>query len=172
MQEIEVKILNIDKQKVIAQLESLGAKKVLDCEMCSSTFDFADKRLAKEGKFLRLRTKGGITELTLKEKVSTEQAKINEEHEVIVSDKNCLRGILHGLGLKEVKTDAKKHRVEYVLGNVHFEIDTLAENIPPLLEVEAPTLEEVQKAVEMLGFSMKDDAKPWSGKDVREHYGK
>ena len=168
MKEIEVKILDIDKERVISQLEALGAQKTLDCEMCASYFDFDDKRLEKEKKFLRLRTKGDCAELTLKQKISTEAAKIMEEHEVEFEDVERMTEILHALGLKEFKKDKKKHRIEYVMGNVHFEIDT-HQGIPSLLEIEGTTIEDVQNAVKLLGFSM-SDAKPWSGKKVMEHY--
>jgi adenylate cyclase class 2 len=169
MQEIEVKILEVDAAKIIAKLESLGAKKVLEGEDETSLFDFVDLRLHAEGKLLRVRKQGGITTLTFKQKISREGVKVMEEYETEVSDCEEMKKILQKIGLIELPKPSK-HRISYVLGDVRFEIDTFRE-IPTYLEIEAPSVEEVQTWVQKLGFS-KDDAKPWSAEEVFEYYGK
>jgi len=169
MKEIEVKILEVDKEKVIKKLKDLGALKIFDGEITTSYFDFADGRLAKEGKVLRLREKGGTIKFTLKERFSKEQAKIMEEYEVGLDELDSMRNILNGLELKEIQKSVK-NRLSYVLGDVHFEIDTIPD-IPTFLEIEGPSLEKIKEFVEKLGYSM-DDTKPWSVWDVMEYYGK
>jgi len=170
MEEIEVKILDIDKNKVIKRLEELGARKTFEGDVHASYFDFPDKRLDKNDSFLRLRKKGDIVELTFKKLISREKAKIMQEDEVVVNDFENMIKILKDLGLVELRNEAKKHRVSYELEKVHFEIDS-PDDIPAYLEIEAPDLEKLENAVEKVGFSMKD-AKPWSGKHVREYYQK
>ncbi len=170
MNEIEVKILDIDKNKVIKQLESLGAKKVFEGKIHVLFFDFPNKKLEKESSFLRLRNKENFSELTFKKSISEEKAKIVEETEIVCDNFENAKKILKNLGLVELKISADKYRISYSLDGVHFEIDNL-ENFPTYLEIEAPDLAQLQKAVEKLGFSMKD-AKPWSGKEVKEHYEK
>jgi adenylate cyclase class 2 len=169
MQEIEVKILEIDKDSLIAKLKSLGAKKDSEGNMRYILFDFADRRLKRSGKLLRLRSNGKDVELTFKGNISRKKAKIAEEHEVQVDDFDTAMKILSSIGLTRTKTYFK-HRISYVLGKVRFEIDTLP-GIPTFLEIEAPSTALIEKFVAKLGFSMKD-AKPWTGKDVMRHYKK
>ena len=56
--EIEERILEIDKDKIIKKLESLGAKKAGEWFQKRYTYDFTPKR---EGQWLRLRTNGEKT---------------------------------------------------------------------------------------------------------------
>ena len=169
MQEIEVKILEVDKIRIIQKLEQLGAVKKFDGEINAFYFDFPDQRLTADNKLLRVRTKGEeYVELTFKKKISKEKAKIMEEHEVTFKGKiAALKEILSGIGLEELR-QIQKHRISYSLGNIHFELDKMP-NIPLFLEIEATSLEELKEAVEKLDFTM-DDAKPWSAKDVLNHY--
>ncbi len=169
MQEIEVKILEIDCQSVNQKLESLGAKKVFEGEVTASYYDFSNGKLGKDGLVLRLRKKEQTVELTLKKKLSQAEAKIMQEYEVNVTNFEAMQNILYGLGLKEIKT-AKKHRISYVLDDLHFDLDTYS-GIPTFLEIEAPTLEKVREYVVKLGFSMKD-TRPWSGGDLLWYYKK
>ncbi|MFH1283948.1 MAG: class IV adenylate cyclase [bacterium] len=171
MKEIEVKILEIDKDKVIRQLKDLGAKKVFDGTLSDSHFDFSDKTLRKEGKLLRIRVKGDKLFLTYKEPVDKSKAKIMEEHEISLQaghyDK--LKSLIIKTGLKEKKQVPKK-RISFRLEDVIFEIDTF-EGIPPFLEIEAPSIERIKEYVEKLSFSM-DDVKPWNTFDVFKYYKK
>lgn len=169
MEEIEVKILEIDKDAVIKKLESLGADAVFDGELANDFYDFGDGKLSMEQRYLRLRNKGEVSLLTFKSKVSKDKAKIMKEYEISFRDNSAAKKILESLGLKKMKT-AKKHRTSFKIGSVRFDIDTVP-GIPTYMEVEAPTLEEVKKWVEKLGFSW-SDAKPWSGVDLARHYNK
>jgi adenylate cyclase, class 2 len=169
MKEIEVKILEVNKVEIVKKLESFGAKKIFDGKIIGSYFDFEDGRLKKQDKLLRLRKKGDITELTLKQKLICKKAKIAEEQEVIVSNHEMMKKILFSIGLKEIAVFSK-HRISYGLDNVHFEFDSFP-NIPEFLEIEAKTVSELEKHIKKLGFSMKD-AKAWSGRDVINHYKK
>ena len=169
MQEIEVKILEVDVSYITQKLESWGAKNVFDGEVNASYYDFSNGRLKDNNRFLRLRKKGSTVELTLKEKVEHEEAKIMQEYEVNVTDFEIMQKILYGLGLLEIKV-ARKHRTSYLLDEVHFELDTFP-GIPTFLEIEASNMERVREYVQKLGYSMQD-AKPWSGGDVLKYYEK
>lgn len=176
MQEVEVKILEADVGAVERKLRALGAKKTFEGRMEIAYYDFPDKRLKKAKKLLRTRTKGNYTELTFKEKIRKGKAKTNLEHEVQVNDKRALEKILHCMGLQEVKLPGTatvgktKHRISYSLRGMHFELDTF-KGIPTFIEIEGPNLARVQEFVQKLGFEWKD-AKPWTGKDVIQHYKK
>jgi len=137
--------------------------------MVVRNFDFDDRRIYKDGDLLILRTKGEVSELTFKQMVSQERAKIMKEYEIVFRAHDDAEKILTCLGLKETNKYTK-HRTSFKLGEVSFEFDKYSE-IPTFLEIEAPTVEEVEKYVKVLGFSAKD-AKPWTGLDVFKHYGK
>jgi len=174
MKEIEVKILEIDKDKVIRKLEELGAEKEFDGKIEGHHFDFEDRKLTKEKKMVRLRKQCDIVQgdtvfLTFKQKISKKIAKQSIEHEVEVKDFEAMKKILSGIGLGGY-SQASKHRISYALDNVHFDIDTY-KGIPTFLEIEATTVEKVEEHVKKLGFTM-EQTKSWTGKDVLEHYGK
>lgn len=169
MQEIEVKILEIDKDVIIKKLQQLGTKKVFAGKLQSYFYDFADQKLHEEGKTLRLREAGSFSLLTYKQKIPHAEVKIRKEHETKLSDPAVVKTVFKELGLVVIRTSVK-HRESYALGDVHFEIDTI-EGIPTFLEIEATTVEQLKDAVHQLGFSMKD-TKPWTEKDVVEYYKK
>ena len=170
MLEIEVKILEVDVKSITKKLESWGAQKTFEGELTTHHYDFSHQGLEKRNLALRLRKRADseqTAELTLKEKIGKTEAKIMQEYELRVSDFEVMQNILHYLGLKEIKA-AKKHRTSYVLGEVHFDLDTVP-GIPTFLEIEATTLERVHEYVKKLGFST-EEAKPWSGADILRHY--
>ncbi len=168
MKEIEAKILEIDRRAVETTVQKLGARKVFDGVIDFRYFDLPGGRLKDRGVVLRLRKKGAIGELTVKTNLMrTVGAKTAKEIESSV-DFEKTKIILETLGFKEtLKT--KKHRIEYVLGDVHFEIDKLP-GIPWFLEIEAPSAKKILQTAKLLGFSKKD-IKPWWLEDVKKHYG-
>ncbi len=166
MQEIEVKILDIDVNDIRQKIISMGAIRVFDGDMQIVYFDSKEKKLEKRDGMFRLRSSSIGAQLTLKF-TRREKAKIAEETEVEVSDFEKARIMLREVGLIEVK-EYKKHRESYTIDNVHFEFDTL-EGIPTFLEIEAQTEEEVFVWVRKLGFS-DEDAKPWRRREVLKYY--
>lgn len=169
MPEVEVKILEIDVSAIEKKLTDMGAKKVFEGDIQASLFDFPDSRLDKEQSFVRLRSKGNKTELVFKKRIPDEVAKSYHELQVEVSDLKQAWGILEGIGLVETVHGRKKHRISYALADAHFELDEF-EGMPAFLEIEVSDSRELPKWVEALGYTM-EDAKPWSGKEVYEHYG-
>jgi len=166
MEEIEVKILEIDKDKVIRKLLEFGAEKVFDGPMNSVYLDSADK-LRNSDKMLRIRQKGDKCIVTLKVKKEDSEAKVNDEYETEVKDFEEARKIFHNLGFKEFATDFRK-RISYKIKNSLVEIN-IYEDIPPFLEVEAPNKDELKEIVKLMGFSL-DQTKTWTGKEVLDFY--
>ena len=145
MKEIEIKILEINREEVEKKLSKIGAKKVFDGLVESWIFDFKDDSLKASKSFLRLRKQGEGTYLTFKKRISNEDAKIDDEHEVRVSDLEVMREIIDSLGFKEIDF-YKKKRISYVLDDVHFELEKLEGEysfIPEFLEIEAPDVEKL-----------------------------
>jgi len=169
MKEIEVKFIDVDLQAIQQRLKKLRARCVFDGEMDAIYFDFANKRLNRDGKLLRVRKKGAKVELTYKVRHKHKTVKLIDEHQTLIQDFEVTRQMLKGIGMREVKR-VQKHRVSYVLGKNTFEIDTFP-GIPPFLEIESTTISDLKKAVKVLGLSMKE-AKPWTSKDIFKYYAK
>ncbi len=163
MEEIEVKILEVDRDKIISRLNECGAQKIFEGTLHSIYLE------TSKGKVLRLRRKGDKTILTLKVKKEDAEFKVNTEYEIEVDNFEETRRIFRHLGYTEKREDNKK-RISYVLKNSVVEIDEFP-GIPPFLEIESESKEEIKKIVALLGFSFSQTT-PWSGKEVVEYYHK
>lgn len=152
MREIEIKILDINVKKIKAKLKKIGAHKKFSSNVEMIIFDFPDQRLNNSGFVLRVRKIDGKTELCFKGKKEDSKFKIREEIEVNTNNFENTIKIIKNLGLKNVYSGTK-HREEYMLGKVKFEIDTI-DNIPPFIEIEAPTEEDIEETVHKLDYTM------------------
>lgn len=161
MEEIEVKFLNIDPNKIEKKLLRLGAKKVFDKTYKRRVFDFPDRRLDKKGAWLRLRDEGDSVKLTYKRRLGVKDmhgGKVNdvgmEEVEVNVSDFDKTAKILRKLGFVE-KFYEENRRVRYLLDGVEVDLDYYP-MIKPYLEIEAKSWKDVEKTIKLLGLNPKD----------------
>lgn len=170
MDELEVKILEIDPAPVIHTLEEYGAERVFEGSIYAEYYDYRNSdhtKLSKRGRTLRLRKKGDNGELALKRRLKSGVVKHAEEYEVYVNNVEAMRRILYEMQMNVIRS-VTKHRISYVLDPVHFEIETIR-GIPPFLEIEGPSIRKIRAWVEHLGFTW-SQAKPWSTKDVLEYY--
>ncbi|MFP4117606.1 MAG: class IV adenylate cyclase [Candidatus Woesearchaeota archaeon] len=170
MDEIEVKILNIDPKKIILRLEELGAEKIFDGRVETYFYD-TDGCLKENNDMLRLRKMGDKTFLTFKHKISKDEVKIYDELETEVSDFNKMRDIIEALDYRQEKK-LTKTRSSYAIGNVKFEIDKFLDDfadIPTFLEIEAESKEEIFRNAELLGFTKKDCCSRSTDDIIREY---
>jgi len=138
MDEIEVKILEINVKKTLAKIESLGATKTFEGDLEAIYFDTPDKSLRNTNRILRLRRKGPITELTFKKRMPSTSVKHVKEYETKVTDFENTYKLLIGLGYEE-RRRTSKHRISYKLGEAGIEIDTYLgsdAHVPTFLEIE------------------------------------
>ena len=174
MKEVEVKILEIDRQRIEAKLRILEATKTLDDDVETLFFDFADNSIAKAKNLLRLRRIGNETELTFKKFVASDSAKIRVEYTVSVSDFEAANSILQSLGLVPILR-MKKHRISYVMKNsVEVDIDEYTgqySHIPALVEIEGPDIPTIHSQAKLLGFES-EQCKSWTTFDLIDHYRK
>lgn len=168
MEEMEVKVIEIDKQVMVKKLLALGAKKIFQGKIKATSYDFEDDFLTKDKSFLRLRKKGDKSYLTFKKKITQDHAKVMKEYETEVDDFDATEKILMALRLKPAR-DYVKNRTTYNLGEVLFEFDEY-EMIPAYMEIEAPTIELINKYIEKLEIDRKK-VKTWTGGDLFHHYG-
>lgn len=170
MQEVEVKILEINPQKVAQTLAKIGFQKVFDGDILTIFIDTEDGQIHKRRDVLRLRKEGDRAELTYKEVKIDKNAKTAAEHTVEVSDLETAIQILQKAGLS-VKQRMNKHRVSYKTQDARFDIDTYKEEfsfIPPFMEIEAP-VDIIEKYAKQLGYQKKD-CLPWSTDELIAHY--
>ena len=171
MEEIEVKILNVDGRQVERKLILLGAEKVFDGEVETFFFDFKNHAMIKAKNLVRLRRESDRTLLTFKKFLSNEEVKAVEEYEVVVSDMEKMKRILEFLGLSMTQS-MQKHRASYRLDQVHFDLDRYEReyaHIPEFLEIEANDASTIHKYAKLLGFTV-EDCLPWSTEDLVNYY--
>lgn len=169
MDEHEVKILGIDETKLIQSLNQLGAECIIDADVLSHYYDAKGEVLRKSERMLRLRKTGKRTFLTFKVDMLNPEMKIYKEYEVDVADFNKTNEIIEQLGYTPFAID-HRHERTFKLPNATITINKLP-NIPIYAEIETESKEKLREVVEILGYTMAD-TKPWSGKDVINHYHK
>jgi predicted adenylyl cyclase CyaB len=173
MKEIEVKILNVNKQKIGEILTQLGAKQTFDDDIITYFLDFENGSIANTKNVLRLRKEGKQSVLTFKKILSKQSAKVAEEVEVEVSNLSKMERILELLGLS-VTGSIQKHRTSYKLKDVQIDIDTLKKEyafIPTYIEIEAKNIELIHKYAKLLGYRV-DDCLPWTTSELINFYSK
>jgi len=172
MEEVEIKIVPIDRGKVEAKLQSLGALRTFEGDVETVFFDFKGNPIAKANNLLRLRKKGDKNELTFKKFVPNKSAKVREEYEVLVSDFGTTQLVLESIGLTPFQR-MKKHRISYALKDgVTVDLDKYTgefSHIPELMELEAKDVATLRSHVKMLGFGP-EDAKPWTTFELVKYY--
>ncbi len=158
--EYEVRILEIDVEKIREKLESLNATKEWDCIQKRYVYDFIPK---VDSKWIRLRTNGKKSTLTIKN-VVTSEIDGTQELEIEVDNFERTNLILKELGY-EPKAFQENRRVQYILNGVEVDIDYWPQ-IPTYLEIEGPSEDAVYNVVEALGFT-RDEC---TSKDVDNIY--
>ena len=158
--EYEVRILNIEVEKIRKKLEKLGAKLIFDTIQKRYVYDFNPK---VKNKCIRLRTNGNKTTLTIKNLTSNE---INgtEELEIEVSDFFKTNSLLKELGY-EAKGYQENRRIQYNLNDVEIDIDYWP-LIPTYIEIEGKNEGDVYKTLQLMGLDKNDV----TTKDVQSIY--
>ncbi|MFZ5365296.1 MAG: class IV adenylate cyclase [Patescibacteria group bacterium] len=145
--EYEVKILEINIDEVIDKLNKLGADKVSEKMQRRYIYDFNPK---KDNSWIRLRTDGEKTTLTVKE-IQNDRIDGTRELEIIVDDFEKTNLLMEKLGYF-VKSYQENKRTRYILDNIEIDIDSWPQ-IPPYLEIEAGSAAEVESMAERIGFN-------------------
>jgi len=162
--EYELRILEVDVLSFEEKLKDLGAFKAFDSLQKRYVYDFSPKR---ENEWIRLRTNGNSTTLTIK---SIEELSVSgtKELEIEVSDFEKTNKILEELGYKS-RSYQENRRIRYYLNNVEIDIDSWP-MIPPYVEIEGKNEEEIYNVLELLGYS-KEDMTTLDVTSIYEKYG-
>ncbi len=159
MEEIEVKFLDINKKEVEEKLKKLGAEFVGVFNYRIKPYDFPGFPLSKEkNAWIRLRDEGTKITLAYKERLGVGDNPMKDkgmkEIEVEVSDFDRTSQLLEAIGLIP-KTYQERHRTRYSLDGVDCDIDEWPV-IPPYIELEGDSMEELEKVSSKLGFSWEE----------------
>ena len=133
--EIECRLLDVNVSEFIAKLKNHGAKFVGDWLQIRNCYDFNP---AKKNSWIRLRTNGKETTLTIKE-ISSFKIDGTKECEVVVSDFNTTDELLNKLGYF-ARSRQENRRIRYILDDVEIDIDFWPQ-IPAYVEFEAESEE-------------------------------
>ena len=166
MKEVEVKVLEVDKDEIVKKLLEYGAQKTYEGPVVNILFD-KGKELQEKHQTLRLRKMGEKYIITFKQKLSKEATKISEEIETEIADYDKAEAILKGLGFAPTYFP-EKQRESYKLEDMTFDFDTY-EMIPTILEIESESEDKVLEWCKKLELDM-DKVKSWNTRDLFDHY--
>lgn len=148
--EYEVRKLNISFEETIRKIEEMGAEKVGEYHQKRYVYDFIP---AQKGRWIRLRSNGKTSTLTIKE-IKSLHIDGTKELEIEVSDFNDTNEILMKLGYLP-RTFQENFRIEYTINGVNLDLDKWP-MIPPYLEIEGNSEIDVIKMIDALGFKESD----------------
>lgn len=162
--ELEVKVLNIDKEEIEEKLIKLGANFIKKEHQINTIFDTKEENLESKGRgYLRIRESkdllSGDTEyiLTFKKNINNSGIRENKEIETTFTDKESLIAILENLDIYK-KHEGSKERISYTYQDIRFDIDTWDKDTYPYpyLEIEVTKKEDIQKAIKLIDIPQKD----------------
>ena len=135
--EIECRLLEVDVENFIKSLKANNAKFVGDWLQMRYCYDFTP---VQENSWIRLRTNGKETTLTIKE-VGSAKIDGTKECEIVVSDFNTTDELLNKLGYF-ARSKQENRRIQFKLDNVEIDIDFWP-RIPTYVEFEAETEQDI-----------------------------
>jgi len=142
--EFEVKVLDVDPEKMSARIKEIGGTHVAERLMRRYVYDL---RPREQGRWIRLRDTGSEVTLCVKE-ITSDAIDGTRETEVGVSDFDSTHALLGRLGHR-ARAYQENRRSSWVLDDVRLEIDSWP-LIPPYLEIEGDDAEQVWAAADRL----------------------
>ncbi len=162
--EIEIRLLECNESEIISKLEELGADFVGDWLQMRYCYDFDP---VKENSWIRLRTNGKETTLTIKE-IQNKNIDGTKELEIVVSDFVETNAILEKLGYK-ARSKQENRRIRYMIDGVEVDIDMWPQ-IPSYVEFEGNTEEDIKKVCKKLEIDF-SKLTTMDVMSIYEHYG-
>lgn len=148
--EYEIRFLDIDKDEFIKKIESFDAKFIGDWLQRRYIYDF-DPIL--DNKWIRLRTNGEVSTLTIKEIVN-DKIDGTKELEIVVSDFEETNKILNELGY-QTRSKQNNKRIRYMLDDVEIDIDTWP-GINTYVEFEGKDEDSIKKILKKLDMKYEE----------------
>ncbi len=162
--EYEVRVLEINHDEMVKKLESLNAEFRFSSLQQRLVYDLKPKQ---ENKWIRLRTDGKKTTLTIKD-LQAKSIDGTKELEIIVDDFDKANLILEELGFKNRGFQQNK-RTQYILDGVEIDLDRWP-LIPEYMEIEGKDEKSVYDTLDKLGIN-KEDIVTLDVASIYDHYG-
>ncbi len=162
--EYEVRVLEINHDEMVKKLEKLSAEFKFEALQQRYVYDFKPKI---DNKWIRLRTDGKKTTLTIKD-LQAKSIDGTKELEIIVDDFDKTNKILEELGYINRGFQQNK-RTQYILDGVEIDLDRWP-LIPEYMEIEGPDEESVYNTLIKLGIN-KDEIVTLDVASIYDHYG-
>lgn len=147
--EIEVRFLEIDKEKIISKLKESGAKDLGENMLTEIIFDNDNFDFRDNSKVLKLRKNGEKISLTYKHHFA-HTAEGTEEIEVEVSEFEKTKMIIEKTGLVAFRVQ-EKLRHTFILDDIVFDIDTWPK-VPTYVEIESDSENKLKRGAEIMGL--------------------
>lgn len=144
--EIEARLLECDVEKVISKLKENNATFNGDWLQVRNCYDFNP---VKENSWIRLRSNGKETTLTIKE-IKSKKIDGTKECEITVSDFDTTDELLNKLGYI-ARSHQENRRIQYILDDVEIDIDFWP-YIPTYVEFEAPSEDAIKGVCKKLNL--------------------
>lgn len=144
--EYEIRFLEINTNKVLKKLKEVGATEIGNWVQIRKTYDLVTP---KQNSWIRLRTNGKITTLTVKE-INTARIDGTKEAEVVVDNFDEMDLILTKIGLKE-RNYQENRRHQFKFKDTEIDIDTWP-LIPTYLEIEGESESKIKDVCKVLGL--------------------
>ncbi|PRX51074.1 adenylate cyclase class 2 [Prauserella shujinwangii] len=148
--EHEAKVLDIDPDAMQRLILDKGGQKLGERFMRRYVYDITP---GDQSKWIRLRDTGDETTLTVKQ-ITSDAIDGTHEIEVGVDDFAATNALLGVMGFS-AKSYQETKRTSFILDGAQVEIDTWP-RIPPYLEIEAGSRDEVIRVAGLLGYTEAD----------------
>lgn len=150
--EIETKVLDINKNKIIKRLKVLKAKQIQKTRLVVDWYRIKGITEGKDPWFLRIRSnKDGKYEVTWKAKSdSIGIARKHKEINFLIGEPEKLADLFEELGLEKY-AHQEKDRISFTYKKWQFDIDTYPK-MPPFIEIEGLSEKHILEAMDLLGI--------------------
>lgn len=163
--ETEARLLDCNEKEIVTKLNENGAEFVGDFLQIRNCYDFNPVR---ENSWIRLRTNGKETTLTIKE-VENKTISGTKECEIKVSDFDVADELLNKLGYF-ARSRQENRRIQYILDDVEIDIDFWPQ-IPTYVEFEGKSKEDIMNVCQKLGVNFKE-LTTMDVSSIYDYYGK
>jgi len=150
--EIETKVLDIDKDAIIKKLVDLGAEKIQETWLMVNWYQTKGEKEGTAAWFLRIRSNSeGRHEVTWKGDARTVGiAKVRREINFHVEEPEKVAELFTELGLERYGYQ-EKDRISFSFKDWHFDIDQYP-GMAPYLEIEGKSEEHLKEGMKLLGL--------------------
>ncbi len=170
MQEIETKVLEVNREEIAEKLKNLGAKEIQDTRLTVDWYSSPNTHSDAHPWYLRVRkTTDGKSEISWKSLPTivgnTRQSK---EVNLDISDFEKGKHLLDAIGLENY-AHQEKDRHSFTLKDWNFDIDTYP-SMPTYLEIEGKSVEHIKEAMDMLGLQDHESISEGERKLIEQRY--